>query len=76
MMGSRQWEIAESEMIKWLGKTYDQAIGQYILQHKDDWILDLPVVVRDFLLKRRQAMESGSWWEKNYRPSTKSRFVH
>jgi hypothetical protein len=61
VLDSRKWEAVEAALSKWLLNTYGSPARDYVLDHKDDWILDLPELARNVEQFRAQAIQTGSW---------------
>lgn len=64
----KDWDLINSEVELFLQK-YPQSIRDYILEHKDDWIKDLPPAARQIEEMRASGIEDESWWD-DYRGST------
>jgi len=65
IMTSADWDKLTADLKSWAVSKYGSAIAQYIEDHKDDWILDLPKISRDLEIRRKEDMESGDWFD-NY----------
>uniref|UniRef100_A0A6M3J434 Putative structural protein n=1 Tax=viral metagenome TaxID=1070528 RepID=A0A6M3J434_9ZZZZ len=61
----KDWDSIDAEIISFLMR-YDQDTQDYILEHKDDWILDLPEPAKSIELERVKGIEDETWWD-NYR---------
>lgn len=56
------WDKINAELDKYLN-TLKPEIRQYILDHKDDWIKDLPEPAKTIELQRLKGIEDESWWD-------------
>ena len=61
----RDWDMINATLDAFLGQNYSQ-YKQYVLEHKDDWIKDLPEPARAIETQRLQGIADGTWWQ-NYR---------
>jgi len=64
----KDWDVIEAELETFL-EGYDSSIRNYILEHKDDWIKDLPPAAREVEEMRADGIEDETWWD-NYRESS------
>ncbi len=55
------WEDIEQQLANYI-KRYDKETQQYILQHLNDWILDLPPNAKMIEQIRVRGIEDESWW--------------
>ena len=62
VMTSAKWDTLDRELEDWLKKTYGVTVRDWVLAHKDDWILALPPLVRDLELFRARSIEAGTWF--------------
>jgi hypothetical protein len=62
VLTSLDWDRIDAELDKWLLQTYGSAIRDYVLAHKDDWILSMPEEVRVVELQRQREIESRMWF--------------
>jgi hypothetical protein len=64
------WEVIEQEVTNFLSK-YEPEIQQYIQEHKNDWIKDLPEAAQQVEMERLNGIEDETWWD-NYRGNQSS----
>jgi len=64
----KDWDLIDEEVNNFLER-YPENISTYILEHKDDWIKDLPPAARQVEEMRAKGIEDESWWD-DYRGST------
>ena len=62
VMTSAKWDTLDRKLEDWLKKTYGATVRDWVLAHKDDWILALPPLVRDLELFRARSIEAGTWF--------------
>jgi len=65
---SLDWDRINLLLDRWLVQTYGSAIRDYVLAHKDDWMLSMPDTVRDVELQRQREIGSGLWFNFYDRP--------
>jgi hypothetical protein len=65
VMDSTKWSKLERDLNRWLKNTYGSVIIRYVIEHKNDWILDMPPNSQRVELDRVRQTESGAWWQ-NY----------
>ena len=59
------WAAIESVTMEELGQRYTDDVLAYVLEHKLDWIYDLPEPARSMERVRARQIESGEWFD-NY----------
>lgn len=64
VLSSLEWNRVERELKSWLITTYGQEIAQYVVEHKNDWVLDLPDIAQRVEIYRASAIERGAWWQR------------
>jgi len=61
------WNTIEKDTFNWLAQLPTK-YRDYILEHKDDWIKDLPEAARQIEAERLTGIDNGRWWD-GYRES-------
>ena len=73
LVGGDRWSTVDSELSAWFEEYLKDVpqevrglIGDYVLQHRADWILDLPNIARQVEVQRAKEIEGGYWWVQAY----------
>ncbi len=72
VLDSEAWDEIEEAALSVILRNYGQSAVNYVKEHRNDWINDLPPEAQEAELRRLEMIEDESWWE-NYRGETKKK---